>query len=621
MNPHQLNRVKILLADSDEPMRSLLEEYLSKLGYEVFSARDGHEAVDVARRENPDLIILEMVLPELDGLEVCRQLKSDASTREIIFLFLTAKDDMDSKVNAFEAGADDYLAKPFSPRELEVRITAALRRKRPDIQLPPALTATATVKRTPVSSEPTRKAQSTKKANDPFRIRGTVLNGKYELVEFAGAGGMGAVYRATNLTTAETVAVKILQPHIVARNPECAELFEREAKNAQGLDHPHIVKIFDSGKDEDLSYMVMEWVEGRSIEDVLTQGQISLDRLTNIFEQICSAVAFAHERNIIHLDLKPGNILLLNHLEPDDFVKVIDFGLSRVISKESGTTVTKFRGTHQFCAPEQFGGKVSHRSDIYSLGATLYYLLTGVIPFGTSYINAKIHPNLELPEIPSVVRQRNLPPALDPVIRKALNKNPASRHQSALQLFDDFCRAIRRADTADNMDNLFVKLKEIIVDELQVDESEVVPTARIIDDLGADEIDIFELIIKIKNEFNIEFPSEEAEALVTVNDLCSYLRDKITAAIEDGQYYEFSNWVYELERHKGGNYLEVVNSSTFKAEHPSTLSPSEFVDRLIVKLGKHLTETERAQFIAELSANNTVAGRASVLRKIDMKDS
>lgn len=451
MNPHQVKPVKILLADSDEPLRALLGEYLMRLGYDVFSARNGREAVDVARREKPDLVILEVILPELDGLEVCRQLKSDASTREIIFLFLTAKDDMDSKVNAFEAGADDYLAKPFSPRELEVRLIATLRRNRPELKLPefklPTAPAdTAQGKIADRNRRPVRDALSTKKAKDPFRICGTVLNGKYELTEFAGSGGMGAVYRALNLIDRDIVAVKILQPHIVTRNPEYAELFEREAKNAQSLDHPHIVKVCDSGKDEDLSYMVMEWVEGRSVEDVLMQGQLPLDRLTNIFEQICSAVAFAHERSIIHLDLKPGNILLLDRPEHDDFVKVIDFGLSRVISKESGTTVTKFRGTHQFCAPEQFGGKVSHRSDIYSLGATLYYLLTGVIPFGTSYINAKIHPNLELPEIPSVVRQRNLPSALDRVIRRALSKNPLLRQQSASQLFDEFQRAMYGAE-------------------------------------------------------------------------------------------------------------------------------------------------------------------------------
>lgn len=204
------------------------------------------------------------------------------------------------------------------------------------------------------------------------------------------------------------------------------------------LDHPHIVKVFDSDKDDDLSYMVMEWVEGSTIEDVITQGQLSTLRIIKIFEQVCSAIASAHRRGIIHLDLKPSNILLIEDAKPNDFVKVIDFGLSRVISKESGTTVTKFRGTHQYCAPEQFGGRVSHRSDIYSLGATLYHLLTGVIPFGTSYINAKIHPHLELPEIPSVSRQRDLPTTIDDVIKKALYKNPDLRQQSATELFEEF---------------------------------------------------------------------------------------------------------------------------------------------------------------------------------------
>jgi serine/threonine protein kinase len=439
MSPHEVKPVKILIAESDISLRGLLSEYLLRLGYEVCSAQDGNEAVDRARSEVPDLVIIATGLRGLDAVEVCRRLKSDASIDNVPFLFLTFDDDIEQ---ALKAGADDYLTKPFNPRDLELKIIAVLRRRRPDIQLPPAPTLTAPAISKSVGGEPTRRAQSTKKANDPFRIRGTVLNGKYELTEFAGAGGMGAVYRATNLTNRETVAVKILQPHIVARSPECAELFEREAKHAQSLDHPHIVKIFDSGKDEDLSYMVMEWVEGHSVEDVLTQGHLPLERLRNIFEQICSAVAFAHERKIIHLDLKPGNILLLGNAEPDDFVKVIDFGLSKVISKESGTTVTKFRGTHQFCAPEQFGGKVSHRSDVYSLGATLYYLLTGVIPFGASYINAKFHANLELPPIPSVARQRNLPARLDSVISKALSKEPSLRQGSAKQLFEEFKEAI-----------------------------------------------------------------------------------------------------------------------------------------------------------------------------------
>jgi serine/threonine-protein kinase len=277
-----------------------------------------------------------------------------------------------------------------------------------------------------------------KKAKDPYRLVGTVLATKYELEEYAGGGGMGAVYRARRVSDKETVAVKILKPDVVARNHEYSELFKREAKNARSLAHPHIVKIFDSGEDDELAFMVMEWLEGISVEDIVAQEKVPLDRLINIFEQICSAVASAHKKNIIHLDLKPANILLLINKRPDDFVKVIDFGLSRIISRESGTTVTRFRGTHQYCAPEQFGGRISYKSDIYSLGATLYHLLTGVIPFSTSYINAKLHPNLELPDVPSVTHYRDISDQVDIVIAKALKKDPELRQQSVTELFEEF---------------------------------------------------------------------------------------------------------------------------------------------------------------------------------------
>lgn len=280
-------------------------------------------------------------------------------------------------------------------------------------------------------------------AKDPYRIVGTVLANKYELIEFTGSGGMGVVYRARKLDDQSVIAVKVLKPDIVARSPEYAELFSREAENVRGLDHPNIVKVFDSGEDEGLSYMAMEWVEGKSLEEVISNAQLSIDRVTKIFGQVCDAVAAAHEKGIIHLDLKPANVLLVADAGSGDFVKVIDFGLSRVISRESGTTVTKFRGTHQYCAPEQFGGRVSHRSDIYSLGATLYHLITGVLPFGASYINAKFHPNLELPPIPSVTHQRDVSSEVDFVISKALNKAPNLRQQSALQLFEEFSAALR----------------------------------------------------------------------------------------------------------------------------------------------------------------------------------
>lgn len=278
---------------------------------------------------------------------------------------------------------------------------------------------------------------------DPYRRTGSHVASRYELARYAGAGGMGAVYRAFDLHEQTFVAIKFLKPDIAERSPEYIELFQKEARIVQDLKHPHIVTILDSGTDEEIPFMVMEWIDGKSLEDVISAGELPIPRIVHLFAQICEAVAFAHQNNVIHLDIKPANILLPQDSQRQDFVKVIDFGLSRIISKESGTTVTMFRGTHQFCSPEQFGGKVSHRSDIYSLAATLYNLISGVVPFGTSYVHAKMHPNLELPELSSLTNYRNIPVKVDQIIGKALSKNPMRRQASARQLFDEFAAALR----------------------------------------------------------------------------------------------------------------------------------------------------------------------------------
>jgi len=422
-----IDRKTVLIAEDFRDNAELMGRLLEMDGYHVLIAKEGREAVEKALEVIPDIIILDISMPVMTGFEACAILKRNERTRHIPIIFISAHDGKEFKDEGLRLGAIRYFTKPINMEEVEAFISHTLG---------------AANEEEHERNVPTPEVIAKAKTKDPFRICGTVLDGRYELIEFAGSGGMGAVYRALNLADGNIVAVKILQPHIVARSPEYADLFERETKHAQGLEHPHIVRIYDSGKDEDLSYMVMEWVEGHSVEDEIAKALLPLERVTNLFGQICDAVEYAHQKGIIHLDLKPSNLLLLIGDKSDDFIKVIDFGLSRVINKESGTTVTKFRGTHQYCAPEQFGGKVSHRSDIYSLGATLYHLITGVIPFGTSYINAKMHPNLELPEVPSVTRQRDVPSQLDFVIKKALDKSPYLRQQSALELFEEFSAAL-----------------------------------------------------------------------------------------------------------------------------------------------------------------------------------
>jgi hypothetical protein len=289
---------------------------------------------------------------------------------------------------------------------------------------------------------------------DPYRLVGGTFAGKYRLQTYAGGGGMGAVYQALDLDDKRPVAVKILKPDILERNASYADLFDREVRAVRQLEHPHIVKIIDSGvsHDDEISFMVMEWLHGETLEEVLSHGPLlSLERIQDMMFQICDAIAYAHKNNTIHLDIKPANIFLIEKLGSADYIKVIDFGMARILSSETGTTVTRFLGTYQYCSPEHFGGKVSQRSDIYSLGATLYHMLAGVIPFGASYINAKAHPHLELPPVPLLRNMRpDLPHGIDAVVQKALSKNPGDRQESAIQLLEEFRAATQTSEVMTN---------------------------------------------------------------------------------------------------------------------------------------------------------------------------
>jgi len=288
-------------------------------------------------------------------------------------------------------------------------------------------------------------------SRDPYRRVSAILEGKYLLTKYIGRGGMGAVYKAIAPPTVSifpesaqtTFAVKLLKPDLVLDHPDYAILFEREVEAVRTLDHPHIVKLVDNGTTDDgIPFMVMEWLTGESLEDLIFNEQLSIERIIDILHQVCDAFHFAHSNGIIHLDIKPSNIFLLSN-PSRDFIKVIDFGMSRVIRQDSGTTASRFLGTYQYCSPEHFGGKVSRRSDIYSLGVTLYQMIAGVLPFGSSYIHAKMYPNLELPPIPVLQKMRpEIGPEVDEVINKAISRDPQARQNDVRQFFKEFATAV-----------------------------------------------------------------------------------------------------------------------------------------------------------------------------------
>jgi hypothetical protein len=248
-------------------------------------------------------------------------------------------------------------------------------------------------------------------------------------------GGMGTVYRAHSLKLAKDVAVKILAPSL-ATDPEYVERFQREARAASSINHPNIVKVYDFGKDQERWYMVLEYVRGQTLGDlVFDKGRLSLEMATRIARDLAKGLEAAHRAGIIHRDVKPHNVLMTHDLTP----KLTDFGLVRTGTRPSGITMEGvFMGTPEYVAPEQAEGrKVDARSDLYSLGVTYYQMLSGQLPFfGKTAMEMAM---ARLKEDPRPIE--NAAPGVDPraaaVIAKLLKRSPLERYQSATELVKD----------------------------------------------------------------------------------------------------------------------------------------------------------------------------------------
>ena len=255
-----------------------------------------------------------------------------------------------------------------------------------------------------------------------------VLNGRYELESRLGEGGMATVFGGSDRLLGRKVAVKVLSRHY-ARDKTFVERFRREAQAAAGLNHPNVVSVFDTGSDNGVHYIVMEHVDGRTLADVLRQeGALPPDRAAEIAVHVCRALSSAHEKRMVHRDVKPGNVLLT----PDGTVKVTDFGIARIPSGEPLTATGSVMGTASYLSPEQAtGGRIDARSDIYSLGCVLYEMLTGKPPFdGKSAVSIAYKHVGEEPTAPSAVNPA-VPAGLEAVVAKAMAKDPADRYQSA----------------------------------------------------------------------------------------------------------------------------------------------------------------------------------------------
>lgn len=251
------------------------------------------------------------------------------------------------------------------------------------------------------------------------------ITGKYSLLELIGRGGMAEVYRSFHPDLGRNLAIKIIHPHLTSE-PDFVERFRREAQAAASLRHPHIVQVYDFAvTDEGLSYMVMEYVAGTSLDNYLKQNApLSFAQALPLFQQVAEAVGYAHQRGIIHRDIKPGNILL----DEEGKVYLTDFGLAQIIGANRLTQTGSTSGTPAYMAPEQVMGQtVTPAADIYALGVLLYEMLTGRRPYeGETAAAIMVRQATEEPILPSQLNPQ-FDPYLESVILKALAKNPMQR--------------------------------------------------------------------------------------------------------------------------------------------------------------------------------------------------
>jgi serine/threonine-protein kinase len=272
------------------------------------------------------------------------------------------------------------------------------------------------------------------------RAPARVFNDRYELVRHIARGGMAQVYLAKDLLLNRPVALKVLFPELSV-DRSFVERFRREAQAAANLSHPNIVSIYDWGEGEHTYFIVMEYVNGRTLAQLLRQGPLDADHAATLAADVAAALSFAHAHGVVHRDIKPANVLI----DRSGQVKVTDFGIARAVGAKEGLTQTgTVMGTATYFSPEQAQGyPVDARTDVYSLGVVLYEMVTGRPPFSGDNPLAIAYKHVREEPVPPTQVNRAVPPSLEAIILQAMAKDPNHRYESADEMRSDLTRYLR----------------------------------------------------------------------------------------------------------------------------------------------------------------------------------
>jgi DNA-binding NarL/FixJ family response regulator len=454
----------------------------------IGEAEDGQAAVDEVLKLKPEVIMMDLGLPKLNGIEATEQIKRALPNSKIL-IFTTAEDD-ESIFAALKAGADGYCLKTISGELLSTAIHSVLSGaawldpgiankvlraqstqssggsdgSKPLTQSKLQLLGLVEQGKTfeEIASElrvndtlvkgllnellsqlkgdldaPTSISKAAPKEMVIIRP-GDVIGGHYKIEQRIGHGGMGSVFKASHTFIDRQVAVKTLHEHLASEKNFLGR-FKAEAQASSAIVHPNLATVYDFGLLEDrVPYIVMEYLDGFDLSDLLQEvGKVDIKTATMIFRQVCEVLATVHAKGIVHRDLKPSNIMLVSKDENPFFVKVVDFGIAKVLDdeKEALTLTGEALGSPPYMSPEQCCARpIDHRSDLYSLGCVMYETYTGSRVFETSSAIETMMKHVNDTPSESKLVEARVPGHIIQIIKDLLKKDPQKRPSSAAEV-------------------------------------------------------------------------------------------------------------------------------------------------------------------------------------------
>ena len=321
---------------------------------------------------------------------------------------------------------------------------------------------------------------------------GTILGNRYEIIEKIGEGGMADVYKAKCQKLNRYDAVKILKKEFINDNT-LVEKFTKEATAIANLSDNNIVNVLDVGTQGDIHYIVMEYVNGKTLKQIIREeGKLSYEKVLDYGIQIAKALDCAHRNNIIHRDVKPQNILVTN----DGVVKVTDFGIAKSPNSETITNTSRVMGSAHYFSPEQAKGNyVDYRSDIYSFGVVLYEMITGRLPFDAESPVSVALKHIQEPVVPPIIIDEKIPENLNKLILKAMEKEPIKRYQSVKEILNDLLKIQKNAEVnivSNDIDEDFTRVMKPITEKDLKNEENKKKLAAKTDEDDDDEDDYYE---------------------------------------------------------------------------------------------------------------------------------